>query len=48
MRCYQCGKECELTHTITNYIRLGIYQITRYYSCPNCGNKYEITEGPKG
>ena len=45
MRCRQCGRDCELTHSITTFIKAGIYQTTRYYSCPRCGKS--VIKTPK-
>lgn len=47
LRCRNCGKECRLTHSITTYIKIGVYQTTRYYACPKCGKKYDVTDEPK-
>lgn len=29
MRCRICGKECELTHSISTFVKAGLYQTTR-------------------
>ena len=47
IRCRNCGRDCEITHSITTFIKAGVYQTTRYYTCPRCGSKYEITNDPK-